>query len=135
WPYRVRFGLSLGCAAMVALLWFTELGAVYPLLKILFNSQNCQTWVAEKIEALETEIQVTAARLGEIDAVPGLAAYDESKPSGLLAHIQGVHADCDAKGATLRDLERRSDDPGPKAPAPRESLVHRALLEIGRAHV
>ena len=43
WPYRVRFGLSLGCAVMVALFCFTELGAVLPLLKILFNSENCQT--------------------------------------------------------------------------------------------
>ena len=40
WRYRVRFGLSIGCAAMVALLFFTELGAVYPLLHILFDSQN-----------------------------------------------------------------------------------------------
>ena len=48
WRYRVRFGLSIGCAAMVALLFFTELGAVYPLLHILFDSQNPKRWVAEK---------------------------------------------------------------------------------------
>ena len=49
WPYRVRFGLSLVCAVMVALLWSANISAVYPLLKILFYSENCQTWVAEKI--------------------------------------------------------------------------------------
>src|SRR5439155_5390342 len=69
WPYRVRFGLSLGCAAMVALLWFTELGAVYPLLQILFNSQNCQRWVAEKIDAIATEIEALQAQLDELDTV------------------------------------------------------------------
>ncbi len=36
-PYKVRFGLSICCAAMVALLFFAELGAVYPLLHILFD--------------------------------------------------------------------------------------------------
>ena len=50
-PYKVRFGLSIACAAMVALLFFAELGAVYPLLHILFNSQNPQKWVAEKIDS------------------------------------------------------------------------------------
>ena len=58
WRYRVRFGLSVGCAAMVALLFFTELGAVYPLLHILFDSQNPQRWVSEKIVGLENEIVV-----------------------------------------------------------------------------
>ena len=41
-PYRFRFGLSIGCAVMVALFYFTELGAVLPLLKILINNENPQ---------------------------------------------------------------------------------------------
>ena len=45
WPHRHRFALSIGCAAMVALFYFTELGAVLPLLNILFNSENPQRWV------------------------------------------------------------------------------------------
>ena len=59
WRYKVRFGLSVACAAMVALLFFTEIGAVYPLLHILFDSQNPQRWISEKIVGLETEILVT----------------------------------------------------------------------------
>ncbi len=59
WRYRVRFGLSIGCAAMVALLFFTELGAVYPLLHILFDSQNPKRWVAEKITSIENEIRTS----------------------------------------------------------------------------
>ena len=62
WRYRVRFGLSIGCAAMVALLFFTELGAVYPLLHILFDSQNPKRWVAEKITSIENEIVILDAR-------------------------------------------------------------------------
>ena len=53
-PYKVRFGLSVACAAMVAVLFFAELGTVYPLLHILFNSQNPQRWVSEKIVDLKS---------------------------------------------------------------------------------
>ena len=38
--------------------FFTELGAVYPLLHILFDSQNPQRWVSEKIAAVEGEILI-----------------------------------------------------------------------------
>ncbi len=65
WRYRVRFGLSIGCAAMVALLFFTELGAVYPLLHILFDSQNPKRWVSEKIVSIEDEIVILDARAVE----------------------------------------------------------------------
>ena len=64
-PYKVRFGLSIACAAMVALLFFAELGAVYPLLHILFNSQNPQNWVAEKVESFQDDITTLEARAGE----------------------------------------------------------------------
>src|SRR5947209_1627348 len=43
WSYRLRFGLSLVCAALVALLWVANISTVYPLLRILLNeSENCQ---------------------------------------------------------------------------------------------
>ena len=58
WRYRIRFALSVGCAVMVALLFFTELGAVYPLLHILFDSQDPQRWMTEKIAGLQTDIAV-----------------------------------------------------------------------------
>ena len=52
-PYQVRFGLSIACAAMVALLFFTELGAVYPLLHILFNRPEPPAMGLEKIDSIE----------------------------------------------------------------------------------
>ncbi len=33
WPYRIRFGLSLGCALMVALLYGADIAAVYTTLE------------------------------------------------------------------------------------------------------
>jgi subfamily B ATP-binding cassette protein MsbA len=69
WPYRVRFGLSLACASLVAVMWGGNIGAVYPLLSILFRNQNCQYWIAEKVDQTETEVQVATARLAELDEV------------------------------------------------------------------
>ena len=67
WPYRVRFGLSLVCAVLVALLYGADIAAVYPLLKILFYNDNCQTWVAKEIVLQEVEVRKIDARLAEVD--------------------------------------------------------------------
>ena len=77
WPYRVRFAVSLGCAVMVAALWFTNIGAVYPLLKILFYSQNAQVWVDEQIDSTESSIAARRARLGVMDDVERWDALGE----------------------------------------------------------
>jgi ABC-type multidrug transport system fused ATPase/permease subunit len=135
WPYRVRFGLSLGCAAMVALLWFTELGAVYPLLQILFNSQNCQKWVAEKIDAIETEIEAVTAQLDELDAVEHLAPGDDPRPPKLVEHFQRRDEAFDRVERALRELERKVDtsiNRGPKGqPAPADQA---RLMALRREH-
>ncbi len=74
WPYRVRFGLSLACAAMVALSWGANIGMVYPLLQILIRSENCQSWVEDKVDATRTEALAHQARLDELKLMsdPGL---------------------------------------------------------------
>src|SRR4051795_7411599 len=66
WPRRYRFALSVGCAAMVALLYFTELGAVLPLLKILFNNESPQRWISSKIDSIEENIVVLDAQTDEV---------------------------------------------------------------------
>jgi ABC-type multidrug transport system fused ATPase/permease subunit len=66
WPYRVRFGLSVGCALMVAVLWFANISMVYPLLQILFYHQNCQRWIKDEISKTDTEVEALRARLDEL---------------------------------------------------------------------
>ena len=66
WPYRGRFALSLVCAVLVALLYFADIMAVYPLLQILTKSQNGQKWVAETIETVEGDIRALDAQRGEV---------------------------------------------------------------------
>ena len=107
WRYRVRFGLSIGCAAMVALLFFTELGAVYPLLHILFDSQNPKRWVGEKIVSIDREIVILDARALEakyaLDATGnGARVYELLKQ-----RLESLHLDHQAKETELHDLEHR----------------------------
>ncbi len=72
WPYRLRFALSIACAAMVALFYGGNIGAVYPLLQILIRSANCQVWVAEQIDTTRTESQALSARIEELTAIGDL---------------------------------------------------------------
>lgn len=98
WPYRGRFFVSLGCAIIVAMLWFAELGAVYPLLNILFNNGNCQNWIANQIDDKETESLALKARLEQIaevrrnlaarPAVEGKAAPDPVVPQSYVDEVQ-----------------------------------------------
>ena len=110
WPYRVRFGLSLVCAVMVALLWSANISAVYPLLKILFYSENCQTWVAEKIVSMQTDLRALDARLEEVAAITKLG--DPTGP-GLKRHFKEVHVRRDAVLFAVQARERQYEDDAP----------------------
>jgi ABC-type multidrug transport system fused ATPase/permease subunit len=134
WPYRVRFGLSLGCAGMVALLWFTNIGAVYPLLQILFHDdQNCRKWVAEKIYSLDTEVLATRARLEEIDTFARLADPRQPSHAELKEHFRQVNNEYDASVERLRRKDWHADDLGARVTkdrkAVRDSLVAEARVD------
>ena len=98
WRYRVRFGLSIACAMMVALLFFTELGAVYPLLHILFDSQNPQRWVSEKIAAVQDEIVVLEARASEARGVLDIAHNDPRDLETIKRRLHTLHDDAERQG-------------------------------------
>jgi ABC-type multidrug transport system fused ATPase/permease subunit len=107
WPYRIRFGLSLACAALVALLWGANISAVYPLLKILFyESENCQKWIAQKLVTLEAEVQTIDVRLGEIDFI-GRAGGPRSQV--LRDHFQQTHEERKALQREVSERERNLD--------------------------
>jgi subfamily B ATP-binding cassette protein MsbA len=104
WPYRLRFGLSLAFAMMVAILWSANISAVYPLLKILFyESENCQKWLAQKIVTLETNTQTVDARLQELDFIERVG--DPTSPT-LRSHFKEIHADREAKQVEVGRRER-----------------------------
>ena len=135
-PYKVRFGLSIACAAMVALLFFAELGAVYPLLHILFNSQNPQKWVAEKIDSFRDDIAMLEARQVEARYVLDLAQGHggrraaQGPPPGLDRRAHEAGGTPARAGARRRsDAEMRfSSDPNARAQLAR-------LEELRRDHL
>ena len=129
WRYRVRFGLSIGCAAMVAVLFFTELGAVYPLLHILFDSQNPQRWVAEKIAGIENEIVVLKARESEAIGVLDVAQKERRDFEELKQHFQTLHDDFEQKETALRKQERRVGESDLKGNAGKPIRTESARLE------
>lgn len=118
---------------MVALLWFTELGAVYPLLQILFNSQNAQRWVVEQIEEREVEIEAIQARLRENAEVPRLA--ENGRKGELESHIRAVNVDFGRKETRLREIERKIDESGKRGPNAALDPVEQARLNrLRREH-
>jgi ABC-type multidrug transport system fused ATPase/permease subunit len=105
--YKLRFGLSIGCAAMVALLFFTELGAVYPLLHILFDSQNPQRWVSEKIASVEGELLILKVRRSEAEVSLEVARSHPREFEALKQRFQALHDDFEQKEVAVRKYERR----------------------------
>src|SRR5271163_1401508 len=114
WRYKVRFGLSVACAAMVALLSFTEIGAVYPLLHILFGSQNPQRWISEKIVGLETDVFSLKNRESEVARVQKDLRSEQPRHEQLSARYLEVQGDLQKKEGKLRAYERTVDVTGLK---------------------
>jgi ABC-type multidrug transport system fused ATPase/permease subunit len=139
WPYRVRFFLSIICAVMVALFWFTNLGSVYFLLQILLHSQNCQKWVAEEIVTTQMSLDAGKARLDMLSTVDRLARPVPDL-AALTALLEETGATWERESIVLRERQRAyddavSDDPdGPLVAAARDSLQEqRQLASIAQA--
>jgi ABC-type multidrug transport system fused ATPase/permease subunit len=109
WPYRVRFVLSLGCAVLVALFGVGSLSAVYPLLQILFHSQNCQRWIAEQIDDTGTQIASVRARLAILDEADRLMAQGDPKPPAVATSLQQAEAKAANDSRILRHLQTNLD--------------------------
>ncbi|GIW88797.1 MAG: ABC transporter ATP-binding protein [Isosphaeraceae bacterium] len=136
WPYRLRFGLSLGCALMVAVLWFLNISAVYPLLQILFYHQNCQRWIGEQIAESETTIASLEARIGEVRAVQEVSALPRAEAVATLRErYREKQAGADARLAALREAQRRLQEENPAPVAGFERAVPNAALgPLRQAH-
>jgi ATP-binding cassette subfamily B protein/subfamily B ATP-binding cassette protein MsbA len=71
WPYRSRFGVSVTCAAMAALLWGMNFTCIYPVLKLLIDKKTPQEWVEGCVNDAQREVdrlEGEAKRLGDKDA-------------------------------------------------------------------
>jgi subfamily B ATP-binding cassette protein MsbA len=113
WPYRVRFGLSVACAVVVSVMWSGNLGAVYPLLQILFRGQNCQHWIDERVDATESDVQIARARLEELDFL----ANDRANTKARGEHILSLGSDREKEAAHQKRLQQERVDRLARVPA------------------
>ncbi len=107
WPYKLRFAMSIGCAAMVALLFFTELGAVYPLLHILFDSQNPRRWINERIDSADQQIVQLDARKIEAQFVIDASHDGKAGNDALKDRYQRIHGELEVLEKALRGRESK----------------------------
>ena len=125
WPYRYRFGISIACALMVALLSFMELGAVLPVLKILINNDNPQRWISTKIDSIAEALDQLAARREELGRVERAFAVGGAVATPLADRF----GELEAEKARLRgelDERRRKVDLPDQAGVSSQFLAHEA---------
>jgi ATP-binding cassette subfamily B protein/subfamily B ATP-binding cassette protein MsbA len=58
WPYRYRLAVSVACALCAAVLWSLNFTAIYPVLTILGNDKNLQSWAEERIKETGKQIEL-----------------------------------------------------------------------------
>ena len=113
WPYRWKFGLSVASALMVAVLWFGNIGAVYPLLQILFYDQDCQRWIERQLVESETQHASLSARIEETEAVEALMPLGRSAVDPLKNRYLEVVQAADTARNELRKAEQELIEQAP----------------------
>jgi len=97
--YPYTFVASVLFALGVAVLWGGNIGALFPFLKVAFQGQGLQQWVA-------TEIQEGQRRIGELTATGDelrreLATVAAEQRRNLEVRLRGVESRCDAEQKAL----------------------------------
>ena len=103
---RVRFGLSLACAVMVAVFWGGNIGLVYPLLQVLIRSQNCQHWVEEKIDSTYSRVAGVPGQARRARRPRPMDDQIEVK----LGRLERARRDYDVAEEALRNFRKRLVD-------------------------
>src|SRR5262249_23944814 len=65
--YRVRLGLSVASALLAAAFWSANIAVIYPVLYILQSGQSLQTWVDDKIDETQKEIDESQEYIGRLN--------------------------------------------------------------------
>ena len=111
WPYKWRLLGSILCALIVAILWSVNLSLLFPVLKILNDGSNLQTWVDKEIAEHEAARdkhgdEVKALRL-KLDALADTPANEKPRRSisadlATETDAQNYHADWASRFQKLR---------------------------------
>ncbi len=63
WPYWRRLTASISCALVVAVLWSVNLGAIFPVMKLLIDKQNLQQCVDDEITRHQQQRDIHATEV------------------------------------------------------------------------
>jgi subfamily B ATP-binding cassette protein MsbA len=77
--YRWTVASSACCSLLVACLWGGNIGAVYPLVEVVFHGQSMQTWVNEHLDTAEKNAAGLRAQIAAIQQELKTAAA-EARP-------------------------------------------------------
>lgn len=64
--YKFTFAASICSALAVAVLWGANIGAVYPVIEVVFKNKSLQQWVGEKIEESQTGVAAKTAEMEQL---------------------------------------------------------------------
>jgi ATP-binding cassette, subfamily B, bacterial MsbA len=130
WPHRYRFALSIACAVMVALFFFTELGAVLPLLNILLKDENPQRWISAKIDTIGETIIRLDAQVEEARKVRVAAQQGDRQALELSRHYQELIDESENLKKKKDDLQKAVDLPDLRGVAPQFIKAKQAEIDI-----
>jgi hypothetical protein len=68
--YRGRLLLSGACALAVGILWGANIGAVYPVVELLFRNHTLHEWIDQKVTTAQQALEQNQAELAQVPADP-----------------------------------------------------------------
>ncbi|MFN0053635.1 MAG: ABC transporter ATP-binding protein [Planctomycetales bacterium] len=98
WPSRRKLLLSFFFAGLVALLWGGNLSIAFPVVKVLVEGENAETFVTRQIEECSATIESSQKRLAEFDE--RMTSADEKESLSLLR--KKARADAEMTRASTR---------------------------------
>jgi subfamily B ATP-binding cassette protein MsbA len=96
--YRLTLFCSICCALIVAMFWGGNIGAVYPIVEVTFQSESPQNWIDRQI----AETQKTAA-----EKAAQIAALEKELPRAAPNRQQQINRDIDLAQTRL-DAEKKA---------------------------
>jgi ABC-type multidrug transport system fused ATPase/permease subunit len=130
WPHRYRFAVSIACAVMVAVFFFTELGAVLPLLNILLKSENPQRWIASTIDAVNVKITSLDAQVEEARRIRFAADRGDRQALDISQHYQELSDQSDELKARIKEHQNAVDLPDLKGLPPEFIKTEQAKIDV-----
>lgn len=133
--YKFTFAASLVTAVVVAVFWVANIGAIYPVVEVIFQDQSMQQWIDAKIN--ETQAAVDAKTAAAAQLRGRLTALgdggDRKQRRRLQSEVANLETELNSAQATLRGCKIAKpliDNYLPSSPF-QTLVVITALLVVG----